>query len=64
MLSVCEKNVSTFSCNSEVLQYQQIIHLIDIIISIYTKNNNYHYYFNNYAYNNKQFIYSWSLGID
>ena len=24
---VCEKNVSAFSCNSEVLQYQQIIHL-------------------------------------
>ena len=27
VLSVCEKNVSAFSCNSEVLQYQQIIHL-------------------------------------
>ena len=26
LLSVCEKNFSTFSCNSEVLQYQQIIH--------------------------------------
>ena len=28
VLSVCEKNVSAFSCNSEVLQYQQIIHLL------------------------------------
>ena len=27
VLSVCEKNVSAFSCNSEVLQYQQIIHI-------------------------------------
>ena len=27
VLSVYEKNVSAFSCNSEVLQYQQIIHL-------------------------------------
>ena len=26
VLSVCEKNVSAFSCNSEILQYQQIIH--------------------------------------
>ena len=26
ILKVCEKNVSAFSCNSEVLQYQQIIH--------------------------------------
>ena len=26
VLSVCEKNASAFSCNSEVLQYKQIIH--------------------------------------
>ena len=30
VLSVCEKNISAFSCNSEVLQYQQIIHLVTI----------------------------------
>ena len=29
VLSVCEKNVSAFSCYSEVLQYQQIIHLFN-----------------------------------
>ena len=27
-LSVCEKNVSAFSCYSEILQYQQIIHIV------------------------------------
>ena len=27
VLSVCDKNVSAFSCNSEILQHQQIIHL-------------------------------------
>ena len=27
VLSVCEKNISAFSCNSEILQHQQIIHL-------------------------------------
>ena len=27
VLSVCEKNVSAFSCNSEILQYQQIIRI-------------------------------------
>ena len=36
MLSVCEKDVSAFSCNSEVLQYQKIILLLihDIFLFI------------------------------
>ena len=35
VLSVCEKNVSAFSCNSEVLQYQQIIHITIKAVSTY-----------------------------
>ena len=34
VLSVCEKNASAFSCNSEILQYQQIIHKNGYILTI------------------------------
>ena len=38
VLSVCEKNVSAFSCNIELLQCQQIIH-VKRILSHWFENN-------------------------
>ena len=32
VLSVFEKNVSAFSCNSEILQYQQIILIVSLFL--------------------------------